>query len=177
MKRQERFSALSKSQERVSWEAKNERSAHLQVLCASFILHLHRNDSRAYELLLRLASGALVSEVILDCQTPAGSAQLESLVLALDAPFLMSLLDLASEESFAFAKAVCAQLEEHNAKKIATFRHCVMELQDNLNAVISRVRDRRGFGATARRLSGSPIRGICKFNCAGSGQSTCRRGY
>lgn len=143
---------LPKSKEQLAWETENEKAARLQVLCASFILHLHRTDTASYQLLLSIGSGALVSEVILDCQAPAISKQLDGLVVVLDAPFLMSLLDLSSEESHEFASAVCEELRTHSAQ-VVTFRHCLDELGDNLRAVVSRVREGTGFGATARRLN------------------------
>lgn len=143
---------LPKSEEQLAWEAQNEKAAHIEVLCASFILHLHRSDPALYQLLLSVGSGSLISEVILDCQAPAMSKQLDGLVVVLDAPFLMSMLDLSSEESHEFASAVGEELRAHGAR-IVTFRHCVDELGDNLRGVISRVRDGTGFGATARRLS------------------------
>lgn len=49
---------LKKAPAQIAWEANNEKAAHLQVLCASFILHLYRDDAPAYHLLLSLASGA-----------------------------------------------------------------------------------------------------------------------
>jgi len=55
----------------------------------------------------------LVLEVVLDFQEPQFKGTLERLTIILDAPFLMSLLDLSSEVSHLAAKAVCEEMRSH----------------------------------------------------------------
>jgi hypothetical protein len=125
--------------------------ARLDVLCAGFILHAYRTDRGTYDLLTQVVSGALITEVVLEFQTPTLPGTLEKLTVVLDAPFLMSLLDLGTEEAHEFAKDVVGQLKAHGAR-VATFRHCAEEIRDNLTAVMGATRDGIGRGPTARRL-------------------------
>ena len=73
--------------------------------------------------------------------------------VVLDAPFLMSILDLATEESHEYAKRVLESLVSYGAS-VTTFRHYTEEIKQNLLAVIQETAAGRGFRATARRLSG-----------------------
>jgi len=84
---------LVKSPDQVQWERETEGRARIDVLCASFIFHLKRTNPALCDLLARVASGALVLEVVLDFQEPQFKGTLERLTIILDAPFLMSLLD------------------------------------------------------------------------------------
>jgi len=143
---------LVKSPDQVQWERETEGRARIDVLCASFIFHLKRTNPALCDLLARVASGALVLEVVLDFQEPQFKGTLERLTIILDAPFLMSLLDLSSEVSHLAAKAVCEEMRSHKVQ-LATFDHCVEELKDNLRSVRTSHQSGTGFGATARRLS------------------------
>lgn len=144
--------SLKKPNEQKEWEKTNNDHARIDVLCASFIVDAYHNNENLYSMLVRIASGALISEVILNFQDPGKTSTLDGLTIILDTPFLMSALDLGSEEAHAFAKEVCDQLRDKGAQ-LATFAHSVDELKDNLKAVIGNVRGGYGFGATARRLS------------------------
>jgi len=125
--------------------------ARLDVLCASFILDTYNKDQSLYEFIVRLATGALVSEVVLNFQDPGSAISLENLNVILDTPFLMAALDLSDKEAHLVAGSLCEELQNHGAQ-LAVFSHSVDELQDNLKAVINEVDAGRGFGATARRL-------------------------
>jgi hypothetical protein len=124
----------------------------IDVLCASFIMHVYREERAIYDLLVRIASGALVAETVLNFQNPGGAVSLEKLTVVLDAPFLMSFLNLESEESHHYAQRICESLRKHGAT-LGAFKHSVEEIKDNLNGVINLSAEGRGFGATARRLS------------------------
>lgn len=156
-KQQESRALLKRSQAKADDESREtvERKARQDVLCASFILHVYRNDPEVYKLLVRIASGALLAEVILEFQEPKFTGRLDALTIFLDAPFLMSLLDVSSEESHMFALSVCDELQAH-AVTLATFHHCVEELLDNLRAVKSAFASGHARGATGRRLA-SPV--------------------
>ena len=142
---------LKKSSEQIEWEEQKVAQSRLDVLSASFILDTFHKDKPLYELIVRVATGALISEVILNFQDPGDTVSLDGLTVLLDTPFLMSVLDLSSEESYVVASAMCEQLRERGAK-LAVFSHSIDELKDNLNAVVSSVSAGGGFGATARRL-------------------------
>lgn len=144
--------AVKKPAEQTEWEQTNAARAKIDVLCAAFIVNAYHNNPGLYAMLMQIASGALVSEVILNLQDPGQTGSLEGLTVILDTPFLMSALDLSSEEAHSFAFEICNQLREKGAQ-LAAFSHSVDELKDNLKAVIGNVRGGTGFGATARRLN------------------------
>lgn len=146
--------AVKKPAEQTEWERTNAARAKIDVLCAAFIVNAYHNNQSLYAMLMQIASGALVSEVILNLQDPGQTGSLEGLTVILDTPFLMSALNLSSEEAHSFAIEICNQLREKGAQ-LAAFSHSVDELKDNLKAVIGNVRGGTGFGATARRLSGA----------------------
>lgn len=146
--------AVKKPVEQTEWEQTNAARAKIDVLCAAFIVNAYHNNQNLYAMLMQIASGALVSEVILNLQDPGQTGSLEGLTVILDTPFLMSALNLSSEEAHSFAIEICNQLREKGAQ-LAAFSHSVDELKDNLKAVIGNVRGGTGFGATARRLSGA----------------------
>lgn len=127
--------SLKKSQDQVTWEEAVSAKSKVDVLSASFILEIYKTNTELYDLVMRVATGALLSEVILNIQDPEVNISLAGLSVILDTPFLMSLLDLSSKESHGFAKEICQQLRDKGAK-IATFEHSVQELQNNLKAVI-----------------------------------------
>lgn len=144
--------ALKKPAEQAEWEQMNAARAKIDVLCAAFIIDAYHNNQNLYAMVMRIATGALVSEVILNLQDPGQTVSLDGLTVIMDTPFLMSMLDLSSEEGHSFALEICNQLRDQGAQ-LATFAHSVDELRDNLKAVIGNVRGGTGFGATARRLS------------------------
>jgi hypothetical protein len=137
-----------------------EREARQDVLCAAFILDVYRNEPDVYSLLVRIASGALLAEVVLEFQEPKFTGRLDTLTIFLDAPFVMSLLDLSSEESHTFATAICEELVTQGVT-LATFRHCIDELNDNLKAVKSAFASGHAWGATGRRLSNPVFSAMC----------------
>lgn len=143
-----------------------EQKARQDVLCAAFILHVYRNDPEVYKLLVRIASGALLAEVILEFQEPKFTGRLDTLTVFLDAPFLMSLLDVSSEESHQFALSVCDELQAHGVT-LATFQHCVDELLDNLRAVKSAFASGHARGATGRRLASPVFTATCNAILSG----------
>jgi hypothetical protein len=141
-----------KSAERVEAESTLSTRARMEVLCASFILEMHRQHKDVYDLLVRIASGGMVAETVLNFQNPGPAVSLEKLTVILDAPFLMALLDLASEEQHDYSKKLCTSLVDHGAT-LGAFRHSAEEIRDNLMGVIALTAQRKGFGPTARRLN------------------------
>lgn len=125
--------------------------SHLDVLSAAFIVEAFHSNKQLYDLIARIATGALLAQVVLNVQDPGTTPSLRSLRLVLDAPFVMSVLDLSSEESFKYASELKDALTEHDAT-IEVFRHSLEEIADNLRAVIGGVAVGVGFGPTARRL-------------------------
>lgn len=143
--------SIKKTKEQSEWEENVSVHSKLNVLCASFIVEVYHTDEVLYDLIMQIATGAILSEVVLNLQDPGQTVSLKGLTVILDAPFLMSSLNLASEEAYTFAREICDQLRDKEAR-LVTFSHCIDELKDNLKAVISATRDGIGYGETARRL-------------------------
>lgn len=123
----------------------------LSILCAGFILAMHQSDQTLYDLMLRIATGAMVAEAVLNIQNPGGDVTFNRLKIFLDGPFLMALLDLDDESSTSYAKALCEQLRSKGAS-LQVFRHSIEEIQEALDATLRSFEDGQGRGALARRL-------------------------
>lgn len=131
--------------------------ARLDVLCAAFIVDAFHKDRPLYDLVSRIATGALLAQVVLNIQDPGKTVSLLTLRVILDAPLVMSILDLSSEESTIYARELQRALKDQGAS-VEVFRHSLEEVKDNLKAVTNHVSEGLGFGATARRLHGSTFR-------------------
>lgn len=142
---------IKKSADEVAWELDVTAQAHMDVLVASFFLDTKNRNPPLFEMLLRTAAGVVVSEVVLNFRNPHNLLSLNGLVVILDTPFLMSMLDLASEVRHEYSKRLATQLIEKGAV-LATFRHCVDEFRDNLKAVLSNFERGEAYGETAGRL-------------------------
>jgi hypothetical protein len=66
-------------------------------------------------LVARIATGALLTQVVLNLQDPGKTVSLSTLRVVLDGPLVMSILDLSSEESHAYATDLMTALREHEA--------------------------------------------------------------
>ena len=149
--------SVPKKAERVEWEENVSARSKLDVLCASFIVDAFQNDKNLYDLIVRIASGSLIAEVVLNIQDPGTTITFNALKVVLDAPFVMSLLDLSSEESTAYAQKLFDKMKANGAS-VLVFRHSIDEIHYNLKGVLNNVSQGRGYGPTARRLSGSTFR-------------------
>lgn len=146
--------SIQKDPEKIKWEENVSARSKMDVLCASFIVEAFHNNKELYDLIVRIASGALIAEVVLNIQDPGTSITLNALKIVLDAPFVMSLLDLSSEEASAYAQSVFRKMTENGAS-ILVFRHSLEEIHLNLKGVVNNVSHGRGYGPTARRLASS----------------------
>ncbi|KKK73219.1 hypothetical protein LCGC14_2896010, partial [marine sediment metagenome] len=95
--------SLKKSKDQEEWENEISARSKIDVLAASFIIDTHKTKPKLYDLIMRVATGALLSEVILNIQDPEVDVSLDGLSIILDTPFLMSYLDLSSPELHGFA--------------------------------------------------------------------------
>lgn len=98
------------------------------ILCAGFILTMYQAEPDLYDLILRIATGAMVAEAVLNLQSPGGTASLKGLRIVLDGPFIMALLDLEERNSTAYAKTLCDQICQQGAL-LQVFRHSVDEVR------------------------------------------------
>lgn len=121
------------------------------ILCAGFILAMFQAEPDLYDLILRIATGAMVAEAVLNLQSPGGTASLKGLRIVLDGPFIMALLDLEERTSTAYAKTLCDQMSQQGAL-LQVFRHSVDEVRAAVEGTLRAVDDGHGKGALARRL-------------------------
>lgn len=143
---------LKRKEDEAKWEKDIEAQSRIEVLCAAFILDAYHKDKNLYDMIVRLATGALVAEVVLNFQNPDANVSLHGLKVILDTPFLMAALNVSGEEAYQVASSICDQLRQKGAE-LAVFDHSVDELKGNLKAVIGAVDAGEGYGPTARRLA------------------------
>lgn len=146
----------SSADEGEQWRNSVKATSRINSLCAGFVLHAFHNDAHLYDLILKIVSGALIAEVVLNFQEPAINASMERVNVILDTPFLMALLDLSCEKEHEFAEKLCEQITERKAN-LAVYEHSVDELVGNLRAVISAFENNTSHGATGRRLRDKPF--------------------
>ena len=130
-----------------------EAKAHsdITILCAGFILTMYQTEPDLYDLILRIATGAMVAEAVLNIQSPGGTASLKGLRVVLDGPFIMALLDLEERNSTTYAKTLCDQMCQQGAL-LQVFRHSVDEIRAAVEGTLRAFDDGHGKGALARRL-------------------------
>lgn len=121
------------------------------ILCAGFILAMYQAEPDLYDLILRIATGAMVAEAVLNIQSPGGTASLKGLRVALDGPFIMALLDLEEQNSTAYARTLCEQMYQQGIL-LQVFRHSVDEVREAVESTLRAFAERHGKGALARRL-------------------------
>ncbi|MBT79162.1 MAG: hypothetical protein CL587_02080 [Alteromonadaceae bacterium] len=143
--------SLPKQPEEVKWLEDKEVKSKVEVLCAAFVSRIFKEEPDTYNLLTRITAGALLAEVVLNFQSPDVNISLTGLRMVLDAPFLMGLLNLSSEESHEATKEICDLLKEKGAE-LCVFQHSIDELKGNLQAVVNAFNKKEAFGPTARRL-------------------------
>lgn len=143
---------LKPTQTDATHEEQNNYESRLDILVASFLLNAHANKPDLFELLVKITTGALIAEVILDFRHPYGLKNLNGLQIFLDTPFLMSLFDLGSKLGTSYAAKLYKQLQEVGAN-LTVFRHTIDEFKDNLKAVLTAKSEGRAFGETASRLT------------------------
>ncbi|NIK44412.1 hypothetical protein [Xanthomonas arboricola] len=153
-KKDPRVLTLKKSDASLLDEAGLARRAQLDVICAAYIIDVLEKNREAYDLIVRVAHGALLAEVVLNVQNPESKIDLKQLTVILDAPLAMSVLDVRAKESTQYARAFVDELKAKGAA-IKVFLHSVEEIEFNIRSVIEHVAKGAGHGATARRLVGS----------------------
>lgn len=153
---------LPKSPEEALERERQDREARLDFLCADFILNTSNENLQLFEMLLQIACGALVAEVILDFQVPAQKVELKSLTIYLDAPFIMDLLDLSYAENVKYSGELFRQLKE-TAARVAVFPHSLDEIRGAIKAPLDRFEHGEPVtGPTGTRLHSSAFRAYAR---------------
>lgn len=144
--------SLRKDPEVEDWEKKISKDSKFEVLSAAFIIDAYHKNQALYDLLMRITTGALLSEVVLNIQDPGKTVSLKGLFVVLDTSFLMSYMDLTSEEAHIAATEICDLLVVNGAE-LLVYDHTIDEIKDNLRAVIEQTKNGNGHRATARRMA------------------------
>ena len=122
-------------------------------LVASYILHVSEESPDLFELVVGAASGALVSEVILDLQHPLSDAQpLADIQVAVDSPLILDALELGHDGATEYAKKLIEQIQYVGAIPIV-FADTIEEIKGALTGpLLNFERGHDAYGPLGRRL-------------------------
>lgn len=135
----------------VAAEQETLERSNITILCAGFILAMFQTEPDLYDLILRIATGAMVAEAVLNIQNPGSTASLKGLRIALDGPFIMALLDLEEKSSGVYADALRDQMLNQGAL-LVVFKHSVDEVREAVESTLRAFEEGNGKGVLARRL-------------------------
>jgi hypothetical protein len=124
----------------------------LDVLCAEFALRHLELGGAAAELLTRLMTGALISEVVLTLQTPSSSDVLSELTVVFDGPLILDFLDLSTPELRDYANDLFELVRRAAVRKVV-FAHTVEEMKGTLRGPLDALqRGDQPFGPLGNRI-------------------------
>lgn len=144
-----RKNAIEENPKTLAQEA--QRTDHLKLLCAAFIVKLEDEGSHLLNCLIKIASGAIVAEYILNLREPNSTTSLKGMKLYLDGPLVMSYLDLSEPQAYTYTSLLLDMLISKGAI-LCIFKHHVEEIADNLRAALFTSEQGNGHRATYRRL-------------------------
>lgn len=108
----------------------------MDVICATFIIELHRRQPEQFALVTELAAGALAAEVVLSFRVPPKTgSSFKGMKVFLDSPLILDLLDVGGQEERDFARYLVDALRKEGAI-VATYEHNVGEIVDVLTAAV-----------------------------------------
>lgn len=119
-----------------------------QFLCARFVQHALSTDDNASEVLSRIASIGLLTEVVQDFVKPLTTVERTEVVVYLDAPVALELLGVSGKASRANTEPIVNELIRIGAS-VRVFGQSIDEMKNSLQAVL---RNPRPTGPTARAL-------------------------
>jgi len=119
-----------------------------QFLCARFVQHAIEHDDGKAEVLARIASIGLLTEVVQDFVKPVTSVEKTNLVVYLDAPVAMELLGVSGTASKENTAPVVSELVRMGAS-VRIFGQSVEEIKHSLQAVL---KNPRPTGPTAQAM-------------------------
>jgi hypothetical protein len=146
----------------------------MDVVCASFLIDLRRNDPEQFEFITDLAGGALAAEVVLSFRVPPKTgSSFAKMQVFLDSPLILDLLDVGTREEQEFADYLLKALKSEGAR-LVTFDHNVREITEIVNNVNqayerrqevsgqigARLRTDRNAILKVKQILGNPLRKI-----------------
>lgn len=120
-----------------------------RFLCARFVQHAIKTDAKTSEVLARIASIGLLTEVVQDFIKPATKVEQSNLVVYLDAPVALELLGVSGSAARDNTQPVVSELERIGAS-IRIFGQSVDEMKQSMRAVLQ---NPRPTGPTAQALA------------------------
>lgn len=119
-----------------------------QFLCARFVQHTLERDLSGAEVLARIASIGLLTEVVQDFVKPIGAVDKADLIVYLDAPVAMELLGVSGTAAQENTQPIVQELIRIGAS-VRIFGQSIDEIKNSLQAVL---RNPRPTGPTAQAL-------------------------
>jgi hypothetical protein len=124
----------------------------LDVITANYALHVFETNKDNYNLLTKIASGALIAEVVLTLQTPSPDEKLSNVTLLLDGPILLDFLDLSTVELKSFSQDLFDLINKLNIKK-AVLNHTIEEMKGTIHGPLEMAqRNQLPFGPLGDRI-------------------------
>ncbi|WP_155888346.1 hypothetical protein [Cupriavidus sp. WS] len=128
-----------------------QTAIRFNVLFGLFVKNLKESNQPTFDLLGRLASSALLSEVVLNYRTPDKPGDFKGVTFVLDCPLLMDLLDLDSIDRHLATTDLINGLKGAGAT-LKAFEHSVDEVRDNIKAALAAYKQRNGHGNIGLRM-------------------------
>lgn len=117
-------------------------------LCARFVKHAIEENAASSEVLARIASIGLLTEVVQDFVKPVSAVEQTDLIVYLDAPVAMELLGVSGRSARENTAPVVAELIRIGAS-VRIFGQSLDEIKNSLQAVLKNVRP---TGPTAQAM-------------------------
>lgn len=134
----------------------NELAHALDILTAEYMTMLTEKDPQQFDLLVEIAAGAMIADLVLTLQQPAANTNQQELTTALDGPLIMDMLDLNTQESLRFAQDLMDLLKKAKVT-IITFKHVVDEIKGSIYAPLEAyINGQDAYGPLAARLRQNP---------------------
>lgn len=134
-----------------------DQEDHLDFIVADFIGYLASADQDKFHVVMQIANGALLSEIVLALREPPTTGnEFDGVTVFLDGPIVLDVLDLSDRANTAYAKELFSQLRRTKAR-ICTFPHVLDEVRGAIKAPLENYNRRvEVFGPLGRRLLTTP---------------------
>jgi hypothetical protein len=126
-------------------------AADLDVLCAAFFLHMAEEDTSTFDQIVKIASGAVISEVLFDVGNPQTNTSFDKQRIILDGPICIKALGLNSEEDEEHTVELLGSLASRGAT-LSVYEHTIDEIKSLLTAALRGSQEPWGYGPTVRRI-------------------------